>query len=59
METSCKIHGKFMGIHGNSWKFMEGSWKIHGNFMETSWEIHGNSWDSWKRIQEKFVEIKG
>ena len=33
--NSWKIHGQ---IHV---KFMENSWKLHGNFMENSWKIHG------------------
>ena len=37
---------------------MEGSCKIHGKFMESSWKVHGNSWNSWKRIQGKFMEIE-
>ena len=45
MESSCQIHGKFM----------ESSWKVHGKVME----IYGSSWNSWKRVQGKFMETNG
>ena len=48
MGNSWKAHGKFMEIHGNSWKRADGKFMgIHGNpwkFMEGFMEIHGNSW---------------
>ena len=28
-----------MGIHGNSWKFMNNPWEIHGEFMGNSWKF--------------------